>query len=34
MTEAGLAVFVLASFLLPVPSLAWLDRSKSTTDSE
>jgi hypothetical protein len=26
MTEAGLAVFVLVGFLLPVPILAWLDR--------
>ncbi len=34
MTETGLAVFVLVSFLLPVPILAWLDRSKSKTDSE
>ena len=25
MTEAGLAVFVLVGFLLPVPVLAWLD---------
>jgi hypothetical protein len=27
MTEAGLAVFVLVGFLLPVPILTWLDRS-------
>jgi len=26
MTEAGLAVFVLAAFVVPVPVLAWLDR--------
>ena len=26
MTEAGLAVFVLVGFLLPVPILTWLDR--------
>jgi hypothetical protein len=26
MTEAGLAVFVLVGFLLPVPLFAWLDR--------
>jgi hypothetical protein len=26
MTEAGLALLVLAGFLLPVPILAWLDR--------
>jgi hypothetical protein len=26
MSEAGLAVFVLIGFLLPVPVLAWLDR--------
>jgi hypothetical protein len=26
MTEAQLATFVLAGFLLPVPLLAWLDR--------
>ncbi len=27
MTETGLAIFVLVSFLLPIPILAWLDRS-------
>jgi hypothetical protein len=26
MTEAGVALFVLVGFLLPVPILAWLDR--------
>jgi hypothetical protein len=26
MSEAGLAVFVLVGFLLPVPVLVWLDR--------
>jgi hypothetical protein len=26
MSEAGLAVFVLVAFLIPVPILAWLDR--------
>jgi hypothetical protein len=26
MTEAGLAVFVLIGFVVPVPILAWLDR--------
>jgi hypothetical protein len=26
MSEAGLAVFVVVGFLLPVPILAWLDR--------
>lgn len=26
MSEAGLAVFVLLGFLLPVPILVWLDR--------
>jgi hypothetical protein len=26
MSEAGLAVFVLVAFLLPVPILVWLDR--------
>ena len=26
MTEAGLAVFVLAAILIPVPILAWLDK--------
>jgi hypothetical protein len=26
MTEAGLAVFVVAGFMLPVPILVWLDR--------
>jgi len=26
MTEAGLAVFVVVGFLLPVPILTWLDR--------
>jgi len=25
MTETGLAVFVLAAFVFPVPLLAWLD---------
>ena len=34
MTEASLAVFVFVSFLLPIPILAWLDRSKSKTDSD
>ena len=29
MTEAGLAIFVLVSFVLPVPVLAWLDRPAS-----
>jgi len=28
MTEAGLAIFVLVSFLLPVPILSWLDRGR------
>ena len=28
MTSTGLAIFVLASFLLPVPILAWLDRPR------
>jgi hypothetical protein len=26
MTEAGLAIFVIVGFLLPVPIIAWLDR--------
>jgi hypothetical protein len=26
MTETGLALFVLAAFVFPVPVLAWLDR--------
>jgi hypothetical protein len=26
MTEAGLAIFVLAAFVIPVPLLSWLDR--------
>ncbi len=34
MTETGLAIFVLVSFLLPIPILAWLDRSKSKPDGE
>jgi len=28
MSSAGLAVFVIAAFLLPVPILAWLDRPR------
>ncbi len=28
MSNAGLAVFVLVGFLLPVPLLAWLDRPR------
>lgn len=28
MTETGLALFVVAAFLLPVPVLVWLDRPK------
>ena len=28
MSEAGLAIFVLTGFLLPVPLLAWLDRRR------
>ncbi len=34
MTETGLAIFVLVSFLLPIPILAWLDRSNSKSDAE
>ncbi len=34
MTETGLAIFVLVSFLLPIPILAWLDRSHSKSDAE
>jgi hypothetical protein len=34
MTEAGLAVFVIVAFLLPVPILAWLDRSRSKTGTD
>jgi hypothetical protein len=33
MTEAGLAVFVLVGFLLPVPLLAWLDRPVKSQQS-
>ena len=29
MTPSGLAIFVLVSFLLPVPILAWLDRPRT-----
>jgi hypothetical protein len=29
MSDAGLAVFVVVMFLLPVPLLAWLDRPVS-----
>lgn len=29
MSEPALAVFVVVSFLLPVPILAWLDRPRS-----
>jgi hypothetical protein len=32
MTEAGLAVFVLVGFLLPVPILTWLDRPVNRQD--
>ena len=28
MTEAGLAVFVLAAFVIPIPVLVWLDRPR------
>lgn len=34
MTETGLAVFVLVLFLLPVPILARLDRSKRQSSPE
>ena len=34
MTTTGLAIFVLVSFLVPIPILAWLDRSRSEADSE
>jgi hypothetical protein len=33
MTEAGLAWFVLAGFLLPVPILAFLDRPANSPES-
>ncbi len=29
MTPSGLAIFVLVSFLLPVPILAWFDRPRT-----
>jgi hypothetical protein len=32
MNEAGLALFVLIGFLLPVPFLAWLDRPARRTE--
>ena len=32
MTPTGLAVFVLISFLIPVPILAWLDRPRRPKD--
>lgn len=28
MSETGLALFVLAAFVVPVPVLAWLDRKR------
>lgn len=28
MTEAGLAIFVLTAFVVPVPLLVWLDRPR------
>ncbi len=34
MTPSGLAIFVLVSFLLPVPILAWLDRSRAETPDD
>jgi hypothetical protein len=34
MTEAGLAVFGVLGFLLPVPVLAWLDRPAGTRQHE
>ena len=32
MTETGLAIFVLAAFVIPVPLLAWLDRKPRTQE--
>ncbi len=29
MTSAGLAVFVLVAFLIPIPVFTWLDRPRS-----
>ena len=34
MTTTALAVFVLVSFLVPVPILAWLDRSRDRSAAE
>jgi len=31
MSEVGLAIFVLAGFVVPVPILAWLDRRPEAT---
>jgi hypothetical protein len=31
-TETGLAIFVLAAFVVPVPLIAWLDRKPRTND--
>lgn len=34
MSETGMAIFVLVAFSLPVPILAWLDRSGSKPNPE
>ena len=34
MTTTALAVFVLVSFLVPVPILAWLDRPRDRSAAE
>ena len=34
MTETGFAIFVLISFLVPVPILSWLDRPRNRADKE
>jgi hypothetical protein len=34
MTPHGFAIFCLVGFLLPVPILAWLDRSKRRRGAE
>jgi hypothetical protein len=34
MTPFALAIFVLISFLLPVPILAWFDRPRSAAEDD
>ena len=34
MSDVGFAIFVVASFVIPVPILAWLDRRRRNSGSQ